>query len=187
MGVHSWISDARTIPSSVIVDQTKLSVEDVDHLLGKSLSFHLIEGIIDQVESTVHVSSVQPRVLGMLQIKSLRDRLDVGKDVKQAWHRQSSLRKHMICGIMIFDRKMFSAHCNNFLREQIWGSHGRWRNFLSQGVLEPTQMFRLVLSAGCSFFLGKKKLHSPRSKQLQTEGKDPRKKRQKTPLGNQKT
>lgn len=41
-----------------------------------SLQVHLIEGIIDQVESTVHVSWVQPRVLGIQQIKSLRDKLD---------------------------------------------------------------------------------------------------------------
>ena len=45
------------------------------------MQVHLIEGIIDQVESTVHVSWVQPRVLGIPQITSLRDRLDnwVGK------------------------------------------------------------------------------------------------------------
>lgn len=40
------------------------------------LQAHLIEGIIDQVEGTVYVSWVQPRVLGIPQIKSLRDRLD---------------------------------------------------------------------------------------------------------------
>ncbi|KAF3447707.1 hypothetical protein FNV43_RR08410 [Rhamnella rubrinervis] len=66
----------RTIPLSIIAERTKLSIEDVEHLLMKSLSVHLIEGIIDQVEGTVHVSWVQPRVLGIPQIKSLRDRLD---------------------------------------------------------------------------------------------------------------
>ncbi|KAF7829174.1 26S proteasome non-ATPase regulatory subunit 13-like protein B [Senna tora] len=79
--IFSRPSEDRTIPLSVIAERTKLSVEDVEHLLMKSLSVHLIEGIIDQVEGTVHVTWVQPRVLGIPQIKSLRDRLDswVGK------------------------------------------------------------------------------------------------------------
>ncbi|XP_031406634.1 26S proteasome non-ATPase regulatory subunit 13 homolog B-like [Punica granatum] len=74
--IFSRPSEDRTIPLSIIAERTKLSVEDVEHLLMKSLSVHLIEGIIDQVEGTVHVSWVQPRVLGIQQIKSLRDRLD---------------------------------------------------------------------------------------------------------------
>ncbi|PON94752.1 Proteasome component (PCI) domain containing protein [Trema orientale] len=74
--IFSRSSDDRTIPLSIIAERTKLSIEDVEHLLMKSLSVHLIEGIIDQVEGTVHVSWVQPRVLGIPQIKSLRDRLD---------------------------------------------------------------------------------------------------------------
>ncbi|BBH02790.1 Proteasome component domain protein [Prunus dulcis] len=74
--IFSRPSEDRTIPLSIIAERTKLSVEDVEHLLVKSLSVHLIEGIIDQVEETVHVSWVQPRVLGIPQIKSLRDRLD---------------------------------------------------------------------------------------------------------------
>ncbi|XP_065878138.1 26S proteasome non-ATPase regulatory subunit 13 homolog A [Euphorbia lathyris] len=74
--IFSRPSEDRTIPLSVIAERTKLSVEDVEHLLMKSLSVHLIEGIIDQVEGTVHVSWVQPRVLGIPQIKSLKDRLD---------------------------------------------------------------------------------------------------------------
>jgi len=41
-----------------------------------SIQVHLIEGLIDQVEGTVHVSWVQPRVLGISQVTSLRDRLD---------------------------------------------------------------------------------------------------------------
>ncbi|KAL1315800.1 26S proteasome non-ATPase regulatory subunit 13 homolog B [Arachis hypogaea] len=74
--IFSRPSEDRTIPLSVIADRTRLSIENVEHLLMKSLSVHLIEGIIDQVDGTVHVSWVQPRVLGIQQIKSLRDRLD---------------------------------------------------------------------------------------------------------------
>ncbi|CAN6460992.1 unnamed protein product [Victoria cruziana] len=74
--IFSRPSEDRTIPLSVIAQRTRLSIVDVEHLLMKSLSVHLIEGIIDQVEGTVHVSWVQPRVLGIPQIKALRDRLD---------------------------------------------------------------------------------------------------------------
>ncbi|XP_051219151.1 26S proteasome non-ATPase regulatory subunit 13 homolog B isoform X1 [Lolium perenne] len=111
--IFSRASQDRTIPLSTIAEQTRLSVEDVEYLLMKSLSVspalpcgcmysivpvtvrsemmkrllsymlqaHLIEGIIDEVDGTVHVSWVQPRVLGIDQVKSLRDRLDtwVGK------------------------------------------------------------------------------------------------------------
>ncbi|XP_057501764.1 26S proteasome non-ATPase regulatory subunit 13 homolog A-like [Actinidia eriantha] len=79
--IFSRPSEDRTIPLIIIADRTKLTVGDVEYLLMKSLSVHLIEGIIDQVEGTVHVSWVQPRVLGIPQIQSLRDRLDnwVGK------------------------------------------------------------------------------------------------------------
>ncbi|KAJ0964415.1 hypothetical protein J5N97_029537 [Dioscorea zingiberensis] len=75
--IFSRPSEDRTIPLSIIAERTKLSIEDVEYLLMKSLSVHLIEGIIDQVEGTVYVSWVQPRVLGIPQVKSLRDRLDV--------------------------------------------------------------------------------------------------------------
>ncbi|PIA29904.1 hypothetical protein AQUCO_05800171v1 [Aquilegia coerulea] len=74
--IFSRPSEDRTIPLIVIAERTKLSVEDVEYLLMKSLSVHLIEGIIDQVEGTVHVSWVQPRVLSIPQVKALRDRLD---------------------------------------------------------------------------------------------------------------
>ncbi|KAF6157761.1 hypothetical protein GIB67_021940 [Kingdonia uniflora] len=74
--IFSRPSEDRTIPLNLIEDRTKLSVEDVEYLLVKCLSAHLIKGIIDQVQGTVHVSWIQPRVLGVPQIKSLRDRLD---------------------------------------------------------------------------------------------------------------
>lgn len=109
LSICSRSSENRTIPLSAIAERTRLPVEDVEYLLMKSLSvspaiqkpclslfvfvaFHqhiavfflqarLIEGIIDQVDGTVHVSWVQPRILGIDQVKSLRDRLDtwVGK------------------------------------------------------------------------------------------------------------
>ncbi|KAK3435289.1 hypothetical protein EUGRSUZ_D02637 [Eucalyptus grandis] len=74
--IFSRPSEDRTIPLSVIAERTELSTQDVEHLLMKSLSVHLIEGVIDQVEGTVYVSWVQPRVLGIPQVTSLRDRLD---------------------------------------------------------------------------------------------------------------
>ncbi|KAI3853654.1 hypothetical protein MKW98_025171 [Papaver atlanticum] len=69
-------AEDRTIPLNIIAARTKLSVEDVELLLMKSLSVHLIEGITDQVEATILVSRVRPIVLGITQIESLRDRLD---------------------------------------------------------------------------------------------------------------
>ncbi|CAK9200043.1 unnamed protein product [Sphagnum troendelagicum] len=74
--IFSRPSEERTIPLSLIAEKTKLSMDDVEHLLIKSLSVHLIEGVIDQVDGTVRVSWVQPRVLGIPQITALKDRLD---------------------------------------------------------------------------------------------------------------
>lgn len=74
--IFSRPSEDRTIPLFVIAERTNLSVKEVESLLMKSLSVHLIEGIIDQVDETVHVSWVQPRVLGIPQVTALKDRLD---------------------------------------------------------------------------------------------------------------
>ncbi|GJZ62800.1 26S proteasome non-ATPase regulatory subunit 13 homolog B [Tanacetum coccineum] len=51
----SRAAEDRTIPLSIIAEWTKLRVKDVEFLLMKSLSVHMIEGIIDQVDGTVHV------------------------------------------------------------------------------------------------------------------------------------
>nr|XP_016499118.1 PREDICTED: 26S proteasome non-ATPase regulatory subunit 13 homolog B-like [Nicotiana tabacum] len=53
--IFSRPAEDRTIPLSALAERTKLSVENVEYLLMKSLSVHLIEGIMDQVEGTVHV------------------------------------------------------------------------------------------------------------------------------------
>ncbi|CAH9080749.1 unnamed protein product [Cuscuta europaea] len=69
-------SEDRIIPFSIIAERTHLPVEDVEHLVMKGLAVHLIEGVIDEVEGSVYVSWVQPRVVGIPQVKSLRDRTD---------------------------------------------------------------------------------------------------------------
>ena len=51
-------AESRTIPLETIAQRTKLSVDGVEFLLMKTLSLHLIEGIIDQVDSTVQVQSL---------------------------------------------------------------------------------------------------------------------------------
>ena len=53
-------AEQRTIPLSAIAERTKLSVDGVEFLLMKTLSLHLIEGIIDQVASTVQVGWLPP-------------------------------------------------------------------------------------------------------------------------------
>ena len=69
-------ADHREISLSDIAVKTKLTTDGVEYLLMKALSVHLIEGIIDQVESKVVVTWVQPRVLLRSQIAELSGRLE---------------------------------------------------------------------------------------------------------------
>ena len=69
-------ADHREISLSDIAAKTKLTTDGVEYLLMKALSVHLIEGIIDQVESKVVVTWVQPRVLLRSQIAELSTRLE---------------------------------------------------------------------------------------------------------------
>ena len=72
-----------------VATETRIPVEEVEHLVMKALSLGLIKGYIDEVQQVVMVSSsflekkihssqvtwVQPRILDKAQIASLRDRL----------------------------------------------------------------------------------------------------------------
>jgi len=69
-------AEHREISLSDIAAKTKLNTDGVEYLLMKALSVHLIEGIIDQVESKVIITWVQPRVLLRSQIAELTGRLD---------------------------------------------------------------------------------------------------------------
>lgn len=79
--VFALPADARTIRLETIAAKTQLSLDGVEFLLMKTMSVHLIEGVIDQVAGTVRVTWVQPRVLLLPQVAELRARLDgwIGK------------------------------------------------------------------------------------------------------------
>ncbi|OZJ04412.1 hypothetical protein BZG36_02910 [Bifiguratus adelaidae] len=68
-------ADDRNIPFADIATETRLPVEEVEHLVMKALSLKLIKGSIDQVAQVVHVTWVQPRVLDKDQIDAMRQRL----------------------------------------------------------------------------------------------------------------
>ncbi|KAJ3413548.1 26S proteasome regulatory subunit [Chytridiales sp. JEL 0842] len=59
-----------------ISKDTRVPIEEVEHLVMKALSLGLLKGSIDEVEKKVNVTWVQPRVLSMDQISSLKTRLD---------------------------------------------------------------------------------------------------------------
>ncbi|XP_006455647.1 hypothetical protein AGABI2DRAFT_210106 [Agaricus bisporus var. bisporus H97] len=71
----------RTMSFQTIGEETRLPVEEVEHLVMKALSLKLIRGSLDEVEEKAYVSWVQPRVLSLEQIGGLAGRLDewVGK------------------------------------------------------------------------------------------------------------
>uniref|UniRef100_A0A061RB77 26S proteasome regulatory subunit N9 n=1 Tax=Tetraselmis sp. GSL018 TaxID=582737 RepID=A0A061RB77_9CHLO len=68
-------AENRIISLDTIAQRTKLSEDGVEFLLMRALSKHLVEGVIDQVDGTVSISWVQPRVLTIQQISGLKDRL----------------------------------------------------------------------------------------------------------------
>ena len=74
--VFSLPAEERTISLSAIAAKTQLSIDGVEFLLMKTLSVHLIEGVIDQVAGTVRITWVQPRVLLLPQVAELRARVD---------------------------------------------------------------------------------------------------------------
>ncbi|KAI9262370.1 hypothetical protein BDA99DRAFT_438760 [Phascolomyces articulosus] len=69
-------SDNRVIPFSEIAAETRLSVDEVEHLVMKALSLKLIRGSIDQVDQQVIVTWVQPRVLDKEQIDGMRRQIE---------------------------------------------------------------------------------------------------------------
>ncbi|RXW22104.1 hypothetical protein EST38_g3730 [Candolleomyces aberdarensis] len=66
----------RTMSFQTIAEETRLPVNEVEHLVMKALSLKLIRGSLDQVEEKAQITWVQPRVLSREQIGGLAKRLD---------------------------------------------------------------------------------------------------------------
>lgn len=65
----------RTMTFATISQETKVRPEEIEHLIMKALSLGLLRGTIDQVGETARITWVQPKVLDMKQIGSMRQSL----------------------------------------------------------------------------------------------------------------
>ncbi|KAK0531684.1 26S proteasome regulatory subunit [Tilletia horrida] len=69
-------TDDRTLSFETIALETRLPVDEVEHLVMKALSLNLIRGTLDQHAQLARITWVQPRVLDRRQIEALQDRLN---------------------------------------------------------------------------------------------------------------
>lgn len=65
----------RAMSFATISQETKVRQDEIEHLIMKALSLGLLRGTIDQVNGVAQITWVQPKVLDMTQIGSMRQRL----------------------------------------------------------------------------------------------------------------
>ncbi|KAI9773459.1 MAG: 26S proteasome regulatory subunit [Geoglossum simile] len=65
----------RAMTFATISEETKVQSDEIEHLVMKALSLGLLRGTIDQVAEIARINWVQPKVLDMKQIDSMRLRL----------------------------------------------------------------------------------------------------------------
>lgn len=65
----------RALSFATISQETKVRPDEIEHLIMKALSLGLLRGTIDQVNGVAQITWVQPKVLDMKQIGSMRQRL----------------------------------------------------------------------------------------------------------------
>ncbi|KAK9454777.1 hypothetical protein V1511DRAFT_500945 [Dipodascopsis uninucleata] len=66
----------RTLSFDAIAKETHMVLDEVEHLVMRALSLELIRGSIDQVSERVTITWLQPRIMTMEQIESMRQRLN---------------------------------------------------------------------------------------------------------------
>ena len=69
-------ADNRTMGFQTIAEETRLPINEVEHLVMKALSLKLIRGSLDQVDQKAQITWVQPRVLSREQVGALAKRLE---------------------------------------------------------------------------------------------------------------
>ena len=65
----------RTVSFEAIATASNLPVDQVELLVMRALSLKLIRGLLDQVDGTLRVTWVQPRVLQSAQVGLMKERL----------------------------------------------------------------------------------------------------------------
>jgi len=73
-------SEGRTLTFQEIATTTKISLDDVELLVMKAFSVKLMKGLIDEVNKSVSIYWVQPRVLDVQQIGKMKERLNTWID-----------------------------------------------------------------------------------------------------------
>lgn len=78
----------RSMTFTTIQEETKVQLDQIEHLMMKALSLGLLRGTIDQVAQVANINWVQPKVLDMKQIENMRVRLqewDAGVNKLGTW------------------------------------------------------------------------------------------------------
>lgn len=65
----------RSMSFNTIQKETRVQLDQIEHLMMKALSLGLLKGTIDQVAQVADINWVQPKVLDMKQIENMRMRL----------------------------------------------------------------------------------------------------------------
>lgn len=65
----------RAMSFATIAAETRVSPDEIEHLIMRALSLGLLKGSIDQVDEVAKINWVQPKVLDMKQIQGMRERL----------------------------------------------------------------------------------------------------------------
>jgi 26S proteasome regulatory subunit N9 len=73
--VFSRAPQDRAMTFATISQETKVQLDEIEHLIMKALSLGLLRGSIDQVAEVARISWVQPKVLDRAGIEGMRGRL----------------------------------------------------------------------------------------------------------------